>query len=113
MKRIAIALPILLAAAADASAISRYDIGNKSCAQVQSIVQSERAVILRYRSPHNPALTLYDRYVSDGRYCQSSEVATRTSVPTADTYNCPVRKCIENDFLTSARAGSPAAMPSP
>ena len=40
MKRIAIALPILLAAAADASAISRYDIGNKSCAEVQGIVQS-------------------------------------------------------------------------
>ena len=30
MKRIAVALPILLAAAADASAISRYDIGNKA-----------------------------------------------------------------------------------
>jgi hypothetical protein len=26
-------------------------------------------------------------------------VATRTSVPTADTYNCPVRKCIENDIF--------------
>ena len=54
---------------------------------------------MRYRSPHNPALTLYDRYVSDGRYCQSSEVATRTSVPTADTYYCPLRKCIENDIF--------------
>ena len=99
MKRIAVALPILLAAAADASAISRYDIGNKSCAQVQSIVQSERAVILRYRSQHNPALTLYDRYVSDGRYCQSSEIATRTGVPAADRNYCPLRKCIENDIF--------------
>ena len=99
MKRIAIALPILLAAAADASAISRYDTGNKSCAEVQGIVQSQGAVILRYRSQHNPALTLYDRFVSDGRYCQSSEIATRTGVPTADRNYCPLRKCIENDFF--------------
>jgi len=99
MRRIAIALPILLAAAADASAISRYDIGNKSCAEVQRIVQSQGAVILRYRSQHNPALTLYDRYVSDGRYCQSNEVTSRTGVPTADRNYCPVRKCIENEFF--------------
>ena len=99
MKRIAIALPILLAAAADASAISRYDIGNKSCAEVQDIVQTQRAVILRYRSQHNPALTLYDRYVKDGRYCESGEIATRTGVPTADSNYCPLRKCIQNEIF--------------
>ena len=99
MKRIAIALPILLAAAADASAISRYDIGNKSCAEVQGIVQSQHAVILRYRSPHNPALTLYDRYVSDSRYCQSDEIATRAGVPTADRSYCPVRNCVQKEIF--------------
>jgi len=99
MKRIAIALSVLLAAAADASAISRYEIGNKSCAEVQGIVQSQGAVILRYRSQHNPALTLYDRYVSDGRYCLSNEVATRAGVPTADRNYCPLRKCIQNDIF--------------
>jgi hypothetical protein len=99
MKRIAIALPILLAAAADASAISRHDISGMSCARVKGIVQSEGAAILRYRSQHNPALTLYDRFVKDGRYCQASEVATRAGVPTADSNYCPLRKCIENDIL--------------
>jgi hypothetical protein len=99
MKRIAITLPILLAAAADASAINRYDIGGLSCARVRGIVQSQGAVILRYRSTRNPSLTLYDRYVADGRYCQSSEVATTTGVPTADTNYCPVRKCIENEIF--------------
>jgi hypothetical protein len=99
MKRTVIALPILLAAAADASAISRYDIGGMSCAKVKGIIQSEGAAILRYRSARNPGLPLYDRYVQDGRYCQSSEVATRTGVPTADSNYCPLRKCIENDFF--------------
>ena len=99
MKRIAIALAILLTAAADAAAISRHDIGGMSCAKVKGIIQSEGAAILRYRSLHNPALTLYDRFVKDGRYCESSEVATRTSVPTADNYYCPLRKCIEHEIF--------------
>jgi hypothetical protein len=99
MKRIAIALSILLAAAADASAIARYDIGSMSCARVKGIIQSEGAAILRYRSQHNPALTLYDRFVSDGRYCQSGEIATRTGVPTADSNYCPLRKCIQNEIF--------------
>jgi hypothetical protein len=99
MKRIAIALSILLAAAADASAISRYDIGSMSCARVKGIIQSEGAAILRYRSQHNPALTLYDRFVADGRYCQSGEIATRTGVPTADSNYCPLRKCIQNEIF--------------
>ena len=99
MKRIAIALSILLAAAADASAISRYDIGSMSCARVKGIIQSEGAAILRYRSQHNPALTLYDRYVKDVRYCQSGEIAKRTGVPTADSNYCPLRKCIQNEIF--------------
>ena len=99
MKRVVIALPILLAAAADASAISRYDIGGMNCAKVKGIIQSEGAAILRYRSWHNPALTLYDRFVKDSRYCQSSEVATRASVPTADNNYCPLRKCIEREIV--------------
>ena len=99
MKRIAIALPILLAAVADAAAISRYDIGGISCAKVKGIIQSEGAAILRYRSQHNPALTLYDRYVKDGRYCESGEIATRTGVPTADSNYCPLRKCIQNEIF--------------
>jgi hypothetical protein len=98
MNRIAITLPILLAAATDASAISRYDIGNMSCAKVQGIVQSEGAVILRYRSARNPGLPLYDRYVADGRYCQGTEVADRTGVPTTDSKYCPLRNCIEQEL---------------
>ena len=41
MKRMAIALPIVLAAAADAAAISRHNIDGMSCAKVKGIIQSE------------------------------------------------------------------------
>ena len=74
-------------------------LATRAAPRCRASFNPQRAVILRYRSPHNPALTLYDRYVSDGRYCQSSEVATRTGVPTADSNYCPLRKCIENDIF--------------
>lgn len=93
MKRIAIILPLLLVAA-DASAISRHNIAGMTCAKVQAVVQSEGAAILNYRSARNPALPLYDRFVSDRSYCGPAEIANRTSVPTADRKSCPVRNCI-------------------
>ena len=98
MKRIAVTIPLLLVGA-DASAITRHDIGGMNCAKVQAIVQSEGATILRYRSKRNPTLQLYDRFVRDGRYCGTSETASRTGVPTADRDYCPVFKCIEADLF--------------
>jgi hypothetical protein len=98
MKRLLTAVPMLFAAA-DASAINRYDIGLKTCAEVQSIIQSEGAAILRYRSPRNPSLPLYDRYVRDRSYCQSTEITERAGVPTIDGNYCPVRKCIEQELF--------------
>ena len=96
MRRIALALPLLLAAA-DASAISRYNIDDMSCARVQEIIRSEGAAILRYRG--RSGLTLYDRYVASRRYCQGSEITDSVSVPTADTRSCPVNRCVENEFF--------------
>ena len=92
MKRIAIALSLALTAA-QASAISRYDIGNMSCSKVHATIQSEGAAILRYRSPSTGA-TLYNRFVSNRRYCGSHETAIRASVPTSDRVSCPVSKYI-------------------
>jgi hypothetical protein len=97
MKRVAIALPMMLIAADDASAISRYDIAGMSCDRVHAIIQSEGAAILRYRG--RTGLPLYDRYVTSRRYCQSSEVTDTVSVPTADTQSCPFKRCIENEFF--------------
>ncbi len=84
-----------LGAATSAYAISRHDIGSWSCQRVQATLAREGAAILRYRSARNPSLTLYDRYVQDGRYCDFGQVPKLTSVPTTDSRSCPVRKCIE------------------
>lgn len=83
--------------AAEAHAISRYDPTRLSCGEVQARVAREGAVILRYRSPRNPGLTLYDRYVRSERMCQMGQRAARAYVPSADVSSCPVRKCEQRD----------------
>ncbi|RST81044.1 hypothetical protein EJC49_24200 [Aquibium carbonis] len=96
MKVLLIALAATMLAA-PAHAISRYNSQGMSCGQVQAAVQREGAVILRYRSARNPSLTLYDRYVSGGRFCSVGEVAVGSSVPTRDDRSCYVLTCKSYD----------------
>ena len=93
--RVLLTAIFFLGAGTSAFAISRYDIGTWSCDRVRATLAREGAAILRYRSARNPSLVLYDRYVKDVLYCDTGQVFRRTSVPTADTKSCPVRKCIE------------------
>lgn len=93
MKKFILAAFALSLTAFEAQAISRYEIGNMSCDRVQGIVRADGAAILRYRSTNNPSLTLYDRYVAHGGYCQANEEAAAAFVPTADTPSCRVLKC--------------------
>ncbi|KQZ87156.1 hypothetical protein ASD64_06845 [Mesorhizobium sp. Root157] len=92
MKAILIAASLCLIAA-EAHAISRYDPTRMSCGEVQARVAREGAVILRYRSPRNPNMTLYDRYVRSDRMCPMEQKSARAYVPSADARACPVRKC--------------------
>lgn len=93
MKKTFFAALALSLVAFDAQAISRYEIAGMSCGRVQETVRAEGAVILRYPSPRNPSLTLYDRYVAHGGFCQIDEEAAAAFVPTADTPGCRVLKC--------------------
>ena len=93
MKRIAVAISMLLVTA-DAMAIPRPDVTKMTCANVQAVIRSEGAAILRYRSPSTGAM-LYDRYVRDSSFCQASETTAPASVPTADRDACPVKKCVQ------------------
>jgi hypothetical protein len=97
MKTLLIALGFCLIAA-DAQAISRYDPTRMSCDRVQDTVAANGAVILRYRSPRNPGLTLYDRYVASQQFCDMGEVRARAYVPSADADSCPVYKCKRVEF---------------
>lgn len=89
--RLILASLAIIMATSSSQAISRYNIGGKSCGEVQSIVAREGAVILRYTSKRG--LPLYDRYVADSRFCVSSEYATLVTVPTRDNKFCRVYRC--------------------
>lgn len=83
--------------ATQAHAISRVNTAGKTCQAVQNIVAAEGAVILRYPSKRGTGNILYDRYVSSQRFCVGGDVTERFFVPTADTANCRVKRCINRD----------------
>ena len=100
MKRIAIAIPLLLIAA-PAWAVDRYDIAGMTCTEVQALLSKNGAAILRYPSNRSFSLPIYDRYVDSQKDCESDEVAARTGVPTADRKYCPVHKCVASSTFVA------------
>ena len=83
------------AGAASAYAISHYDAATMSCAEIQSDIHAEGAVILRYRSATNSSMPHFGRYVDSIRSCTQDELAASTSVPAADTKSCRVKVCVD------------------
>tara|TARA_R110000751_G_scaffold10055_2_gene37338 strand:- start:174687 stop:174995 length:309 start_codon:yes stop_codon:yes gene_type:complete len=94
MKRIVLAM-CLLAVSMPAQAINRYDTAALTCQRIQAILQSEGSAILRYPSPRNSQLTLYDVYVMNPVFCQSGEHAVSAFVPSSDNKRCRVRQCLQ------------------
>ena len=72
-----------------ALAVKQYNIGNMSCSEVQAILKRDGIAQLRYPSPRNPSMTLYDRYVSGSQYCRPKPA----TVPTTDNKKCRVHEC--------------------
>lgn len=85
--------------AAEASAISRYSAANMSCNEVQGVIQSDGAAIIYYRSKSGGAVPLYGRFVSDQNFCGYDEITETRYIPSADEASCPVRLCVENEFV--------------
>lgn len=95
--RNAIIIVSLAASILPANAISRYNTQTMQCDTVQSRVRSEGAAILRYKSKRTN-MTLYDRYVAHGGYCDVDEYAKLEVVPAKDTNRCRVLKCMPRAF---------------
>jgi hypothetical protein len=90
MKRLLLTVPmVFLAFGAQADPV--VVISNMKCAAVQSAVQSNGSVVLRWRS--KSGMPLYGRYVSDRRFCRPGEIINFASVPAADK-SCNVKKCV-------------------
>lgn len=92
--RIVVAAAILALTPVEASAIVRYMVQDMTCAEVQDSVSRDGVAIL-YRKAGSTGVPLYDRYVANQSFCQGGQDAIRASVPTADTQNCRVSKCMD------------------
>jgi hypothetical protein len=98
MKIIALALMLVLVlAASPALAISRYNPLAMSCASVRAAIHNQGAVIFRYQSPRG--LPLYDRYVRNSNYCDATDYAEWTHIPSKDNPRCQVLNCKSIDNL--------------
>ena len=85
---------LLVILPADAFAIVRYMVQDMTCAEVQESVGRDGVAIL-YRKAGAAGVPLYDRYVANRSLCQAGQDAIKDSVPTADTPNCRVSKCVD------------------
>ena len=75
-----------------AFAAKQYNTSAMSCSQVQSALKRDGRAQLRYPSPRDPTLTLYDNYVGDSSNCNSG-VTKPAYVPAKDTRKCKVNQC--------------------
>ncbi len=78
-----------------ANAISRYDATSHDCIRIQTILRSEGAIVLRYPSPRDSKLTLYETYASDSGQCEYGQFAKPSWVPSQDKKRCRVRVCAD------------------
>lgn len=90
MRKVLIACA-LLGTSFPSAAAPAYTITDMQCSQVRALIETEGAVILRWRS--KSGMSLYDRYVSDRRFCRPGEIVSFASVP-AGGKACTVKKCV-------------------
>ena len=71
-------------------ALARPDTTRMTCSQARALVVSSGAVVLGTGGP------TYDRFVSDRRFCEATEVTRTTFAATRDAPRCLVGyRCIE------------------
>ncbi len=80
MRMLFLTLALVLALPQIASA--RPNTTQMSCAEAQSLVQRNGAIVM------STGRHTFDRFVADRRYCQFNEVLERQFVPTADKRHC-------------------------
>lgn len=93
MNKLAIAVLALLVPA-EGIAAQRLTTTRLACERVQGIVRQEGARVMYWQSQRVPGLPRYDRLVRDSHFCDDSEYAIATTVPTSDDPKCLVKHCV-------------------
>jgi hypothetical protein len=77
----------------EASAVVRYMVQGMTCAEVQEALDRDGIAVL-YRQGSS-GVSLYDRFVRDGSFCEALSTTAAVRIAVADTDECRVSKCIE------------------
>lgn len=91
MRELSLAAGLVVAIAWSMPALARPDTRTMTCDQVQSLIVQSGAVTMTTGD------TTYNRLVQDRSFCTTSEIAEPTSVPTADTNQCRVKVCVDDE----------------
>jgi len=75
-----------------ASAVDRVNAGEVICGQLQSIINTKGAAIVRYPSTSVPGLPRYDTFVRTGSLCDRNQVLTGRNLRSRDG-ECHVVSC--------------------
>ncbi len=94
--KLLLATAIIALLPVEAGAVVRYMVQDMTCAEVQDSVDRDGVAIL-YRKAGNSGVPLYDRYVANESFCPGGQDTIKESVPTADTRNCRVSKCLDSN----------------
>ncbi|MEF0944081.1 hypothetical protein [Rhizobium sp. BR 362] len=97
--QIAVLAALAVFAASPIAAIERLQTATRSCAEIQSFVRANRAVILQYPSARGSGGLLYDRAVADADVCLGNGFGERSSVPSKDKRNCAIWICASSTDL--------------
>ncbi|MBW8636547.1 hypothetical protein K1W69_05030 [Hoeflea sp. WL0058] len=95
MRKVVLLTLMAVATSLPANAMSRYDATSHTCVKIQAILKLEGAVVLRYPSPRDYKLTLYETYASDSGQCEYGQFAKPSWVPSQDKKRCRVRVCAD------------------
>lgn len=92
MKSVLVALCFLMVPV-EAHAISRYNSMSMTCSNARAVIRQEGAALMRWRSPRNPSIQRFGRFVRNDFFCSASERAEFSFIPTKDQSSCRVLEC--------------------
>ncbi len=76
-------------------AINRYDADNLTFRQLRSVLESQDAIILWYRSKNNTSLRRFGKFVNNGSACAPGEKTKSVSISLGGGETARLKTCIE------------------
>ena len=95
MKRLLMTVLLLVLASGEGLAITRRDVGNMTCEQIESLLREEGKAILRFPSRTGDGPGRFGIYVSEEAFCPAPDIPVRRRMRSATGDTCFITTCSE------------------